>query len=362
MIDLYALARPLLFLLPPEEAHHLSLVALKTGLFPGARSPDDPALRVTLWNRSFPNPVGLAAGFDKDAEVIGPALRLGFGFVEAGTVTPKAQPGNPASRLFRCPAHEAIINRMGFNNKGLEVFRANLGKFLGRRPRPAGLLGISIGMNKDQAEPEKDYCALVRALGPMADYLAVNISSPNTPGLRDLQKKAALSDLLGKIMDERRKSCGSNPPPLLVKLMPDLTDAQQEDIAETLMTSGVDGLILTNTTVARPESLPEGFAKESGGLSGLPLREKATRSIRRFYTLTGGKLPIIGVGGIASGADAYEKIKAGASLVQIYSALVFRGPWLAAQINRELLSLLRRDGFSHIAQATGAEHRRKEAA
>lgn len=361
-MDLYALARPLLFLLPPEDAHHLSLIALKTGLFPGARAPDDPALRVTLWDRNFPNPVGLAAGFDKDAEVIGPALRLGFGFVEAGTVTPKAQSGNPRPRLFRCPEHDAVINRMGFNNKGLEIFRENLSRFLARKPRPAGPVGISIGMNKTQTEPEKDYCALVRALGPMADYLAINISSPNTPGLRDLQKKAALTDLLGRILDERKKSCGPNPPPLLVKLMPDLTDAAQEEIAESVLEAGIDGLILTNTTVSRPGSLPEPFRGETGGLSGAPVREMATRSIRRFYVLTKGRLPIIGVGGISSGADAYEKIRAGASLVQIYSALVFKGPWLAAQINRELLELVKKDGLSHVSEAVGAEHKRQKAA
>lgn len=360
-MDLYALSRPFLFLLPPESAHHLSILALKSGLFPGARSPDDPALRIDLWNRSFPNPVGLAAGFDKNADVVGPLLGLGFGFVEAGTVTPRPQDGNPRPRLFRCPGHEAVINRMGFNNAGMTAFRDNLSRFLGYKPRPAGLVGISIGMNKAQTEPEKDFCALVRALGPMADYLAVNVSSPNTPGLRDLQKKAALTDLLGKLLDERGKSCGSNPPPLLVKLMPDLSDAQQEEIAEAVLAAGIDGLILTNTTVSRPEALPEAFRKETGGLSGRPLREMATRSIRRFYTLTKGALPIVGVGGISSGADAYEKLRAGASLVQIYSALVFKGPWLAAQINRELLALLHRDGFSHISEAVGAEHRQKKA-
>ena len=246
---------------------------------------------------------------------------------------------------------------MGFPNKGLAVFRHNLENFLGKRPRPAGLVGISIGMNKAQTEPEKDYVQLIRALGPMADYLAINVSSPNTPGLRDLQKKEPLTALLGRVMEERARACGSAPPPVLLKLMPDLDEAQSADIAEVAQACAVDGLILTNTTLARPDTLPAGFAAEKGGLSGAPVREASTRMIARFYGLTGGKIPIIGVGGVSTGKDAYEKIKAGASLVQVYTGFVYQGPFIAAQICADLIALLHADGFSHLSQAVGADHR-----
>lgn len=355
MIDLYAIARPFLFKIEPEKAHHLTLTLMKRGLFPRCKSACDPALEQTLWNLRFPNPIGLAAGFDKNAEVIGPAFHLGFGFVEVGTVTPKPQSGNPKPRIFRCPEHQAVINRMGFPNAGVTAFKGNLERFLSQKPRPHGVLGLNIGMNKTQKDPVKDYGALIKMLAPMADYLTVNISSPNTPGLRDLQKREVLLDLLGALKEERRKACGAHPPPLLLKLAPDLDEAQQEELARTALDSEIDGLVLTNTTLERPSALPADFAAEKGGLSGQPLTNKSTGIIRNFYRLTDGKIPIIGVGGVSNGRDAYAKIKAGASLIQLYSALVFKGPSVARSIHEELLAYLKADGLNHIAQAVGTD-------
>jgi len=352
---LYELARPFLHKIDPETAHRLTLKGLKA--LPACKADaDDAALHVKLWNRHFPNPVGLAAGFDKNAEVIAPMFGFGFGFVEVGTVTPKAQDGNPRPRVFRSPADQAVINRMGFPNAGVDSFRHNFEAFLSTKPRPAGVVGINIGMNKDQTEAAKDYCALVRQLGPLADYLTVNISSPNTPGLRDLQKKENLLALLSQIMEERQKSCAQDMPPLLVKLAPDLTEEQQGEIAEAVLQAGIDGLILTNTTLDRPDTLAQPFGGERGGLSGAPVREKSLKVLRNFYSLTNGKIPLIGVGGISSGDDAYDKIRAGASLVQLYTALVFKGPGMVKEIKHTLIRRLKEDGFTHIGQAVGADH------
>ncbi|QQG35913.1 MAG: quinone-dependent dihydroorotate dehydrogenase [Micavibrio aeruginosavorus] len=352
---LFELARPLLHRLDPETAHHLTLKGLKA--LPACKPRrDDAALSVTLWNRSFPNPVGLAAGFDKNAEVMAPMLGFGFGFVEAGTVTPRAQEGNPRPRVFRSARDQAVINRMGFPNQGVDAFRRNLESFLSVKPRPRGIIGINIGMNKDQTDPARDYCALVRQLGPLADYLTVNISSPNTPGLRDLQNKANLLALLAQILEERARACPQDTPPLLVKLAPDLTEEQMSDIAAAALQSGIDGLILTNTTLARPGSLAQPFGAERGGLSGLPLRKNALGVLRRFYELTEGKIPLIGVGGITDGNDAYDRIRAGASLVQLYSALVFQGPDMIKDIKQTLIERLKTDGFNRIEDAIGADH------
>ncbi len=340
-----------------EQAHMLTLKALKLGLVPKPARVNHQALRVSLWNRFFPNPVGLAAGFDKNAEVIGQMLGLGFGFVEAGTVTPKPQEGNPRPRVFRRAEHEAVINRMGFPSVGVAQFKDNLQKFLARKPHPEGVIGVNIGMNKGQTDAASDYTGLIRSLGGMADYLTINISSPNTPGLRDLQQKEPLFDLLGAVMEERDRSCGFNPPPVLVKLSPDLTDEQMVDIAEVLILRKVEGVILTNTTLYRPDELPGDFTAEKGGLSGAPLTDISTGAIRRFYALTDGKLPIIGAGGIMNGVDAYAKIRAGASLVQVYSGLVFHGPDLIRKINLDLLEMIAADGFAHISEAVGADHR-----
>ena len=356
MVDLYPLARPLLFQIDPETAHNMTLKALKAGLVPSCGNAQNETLEQTLWGLKFPNPVGLSAGFDKNAEVIGPMLRLGFGFVEAGTVTPKPQDGNEKPRVFRDPTHDAVINRMGFPNSGMHVFKENLEAFLTKKPRPKGIVGLNIGMNKTQTDPAKDYGALIKMLAPMADYLTVNISSPNTPGLRDLQKREPLLELLGVVKEERRKACGDHPPPILLKLAPDLDDAQCEELAEAVLEAEIDGLILSNTTLARPESLPTDFAGQGGGLSGQPLTQRSTEIIAKFHKLTDGKLPIIGVGGVSNGAQAYDKIKAGASLVQIYSALVFQGPNVAQSVNQELLTCLQQDGFNHISEAVGSAH------
>ncbi len=355
MPGLYDIARPWLFRMDAEQAHGLTLKALKSGLAPKIRAVNDPALEVVLWDRKFPNPVGLAAGFDKNAEAVGALFGFGFGFVEAGTVTPKPQAGNPTPRVFREPGSESVINAMGFPNEGVAAFKANMENFLSRKPRPSGVVGINISINKDQTEPAKDYRVLIHNLAPLADYLTVNISSPNTPGLRDLQKRENLLPLLASIMEERARACASAPPPLLVKLSPDMDDPQQAEIAPVLVEAGVDGLILTNTTLARPAALPRDFAAQKGGLSGPLVRDKATDTIRNFYRLTGGKLPIIGVGGVSSAADAYAKIRAGASLVQLYTALVFKGPGVVKDINTGLVALLQRDGFTRLADAVGAD-------
>lgn len=357
MIDIYKFARPALFKIEPETAHNTLISAMKRGLVRSCSMIEDPALESELWGLKFPNPVGLSAGFDKNAEVIDASLKLGFGFVEAGTVTPQPQQGNPRPRVFRDPANEAVINRMGFPNGGMHRFKDNLEKFLSKKPRPRGIVGLNIGMNKTQKEPVKDYAALIKMLAPMADYLTVNISSPNTPGLRNLQSREVLTEMIGVLQDELAKTCGSHPPPLLVKLAPDLTEEQQEELAQTALDTGIDGLILTNTTLARPEFLPEGFRAEAGGLSGRPLTAASTQIVHNFYALTKGKIPLIGVGGVSSGQDAYDKIKAGASLVQAYSAMVFQGPALAGRINAELLELLKADGYNNISEAIGVAHK-----
>ena len=357
MRTLYNLARCALFKIDAEKAHNMTLKAMKCGLVPTPERINDSALESTLWGLRFPNPIGLAAGFDKNAEVIGPAFRLGFGFVEAGTVTPKQQDGNPKPRVFRDPPNEAVINRMGFPNGGAEVFKENLEKFLSAKERPNGVVGLNIGMNKTQKNPAKDYCFLVRLLAPMADYITINISSPNTPGLRDLQQREPLMELLQAVMEERAKACRTHTPPLLVKLAPDLESVQLEELAEALIDSKVDGVILGNTTLDRPEYLNAKFRAEKGGLSGQPLTDKSTAIIRNFYTLTKGELPIIGVGGVANGRQAYDKIKAGASLVQLYSGMVYKGPTIAHDINKELLSLLSADGHSSITDAIGTAKR-----
>ncbi len=354
---LFKLTKPFLHRMDPETAHQMTLRALQTGLMPCPSRFNDARLKTVLWNRNFPNPVGLAAGFDKNADVVGPMLNIGFGFVEAGTVTPRPQTGNDRPRVFRDTDHEAVINRMGFPNEGSENFRHNIEKFLEAKPRPAGVVGINIGMNKGVEDPAKDYCTLVRQLGNYADYLTVNISSPNTPGLRNLQARENLMPLLARILEERTKTCGKdNAPPLLVKLAPDLNAAQLEDVAACLMEAGVDGVILGNTTLDRPDYLPAHFYEQQGGLSGRPLTEKSTAIISQFYKLTEGKLTIIGAGGISSAEDAYAKIRAGASLVQLYSALVFQGPELVSDILTGLVRLLERDKIDHISKAVGKDH------
>jgi dihydroorotate dehydrogenase len=341
---MFAALRPLLFALDPERAHGLTLAMLRSGLAPRAAA-DDPILATTFAGLSLPNPIGLAAGFDKDVLVPDAMLRLGFGFVECGSVTPRPQAGNPRPRLFRLVDDAAIINRMGFNNLGLEHAITRL---VARRGR-TGIVGINLGANKDAEDRTADYVAGVRAAAALASYVTVNISSPNTPGLRALQDGGALTDLVARVIDAR----GRLAVPLFVKVAPDLEAADFDTIARTAIDGGVDGLIVSNTTISRP-ALASRHAAETGGLSGAPLKPLALAALQGFARATGGALPLIAAGGIASGADAYTRIRAGASAVQLYSALVFEGPGLVGRIKAELAALLRRDGFASIGAAVGA--------
>ena len=357
-MSLFALIRPVLAALDPERAHTLTIRALKAGLGPGGAEPDDPRLSVRLFGRTFANPVGLAAGFDKNAEVYAPMSRIGLGFVEVGSVTPKPQPGNPKPRMFRLPRDRAVINRMGFNNQGAAAAERNLARR--GAVAPGALIGVNLGKNKTSEDAAADYRAGTQALSRHADYLVVNVSSPNTPGLRALQSTDELAAILDAVKAARQDG-PSGPPPVLVKIAPDLTD---EDIADLsafalkgLDGGTMDGLIVSNTTIARPDSLAErAAAGEAGGLSGAPLFERSTDVLRAFYTETSGRVPLVGVGGISGGEDAYAKIRAGASLVQLYTALAYQGPGLIAEIKRDLLRLMQADGFTRITAAIGADH------
>ena len=351
----YGAARPLLHLLSPESAHSVAIWALKNGFTGRASEPDDPILATRVWELSFPNPVGLAAGFDKHAEVMDAMLALGFGFVETGSVTPLPQPGNPKPRLFRLDADQAVINRFGFNSKGLAHFSSRL-----RARQRVGIVGANVGKNRDAPDAAADYVTGITQVCGLADYLVCNVSSPNTPGLRSLQARAQIEALIQRVLEARYNAAPdkNNLPPLLAKVGPDLDEVQVQDIAEVALATKIDGLIVGNTTVTRPHSLRSRYAQEPGGLSGPPLMSLATQCLSNMYRLTGGKLPLIGCGGVASGADAYAKVRAGASLVQLYSALVFHGPGLVARIKRDLAACLRADGFKSVADAVGADHSR----
>ena len=342
----FSLARPMLHALDAERAHGLTIAALRVGLAPAAASRTRPALAQRLFGLDFPNPLGLAAGFDKNAEVAGAALRLGFGFVEVGTVTPKPQVGNPKPRLFRLAEDRAVINRMGFNNDGHERVRARLAQ------SRSGIIGVNIGANKDAEDRAADYVAGYRCFASLADYITVNISSPNTPGLRNLQGKGELEILLARLAEAREKERVH--PPLLLKIAPDLSEAELEQVAATSLAGPVDGVIISNTTISRPP-LHSHHAGEIGGLSGRPLFALATRQLARFYLMTGGELPLIGVGGIEDAETAWMKIRAGASLLQLYSALVYKGPALIEEILLGLSSKLVDAGYGVIEEAVGCE-------
>jgi dihydroorotate dehydrogenase len=345
--------RPLLFALPPETAHGLALAAVKGRWFPASPTLRHPELTVKEFGLTFPNPIGLAAGFDKNARVADVLFRHGFGFVEVGTVTPKPQVGNRLPRLFRLVEDEAVINRLGFNNDGLKkcVRRLSL------RNKKAGIVGANIGKNKDSADVIDDYAQGLQAVYSVADYVTINISSPNTPGLRALQKRAALEQLLTALSATRDASAAvhGHRVPLLLKVAPDLDMQEKQDIADKAPECGIDGLIIANTTISRPTDLKNWNAAEQGGLSGKPLFDLSTQALIDFYKLTRGKIPLIGVGGIASGEDAYKKIRAGATLVQLYTALVYQGFGLIRRIEDGLLECLKRDGFAHISEAVGAD-------
>lgn len=340
-------ATGLLRALAPEAAHKASLKAAQLARFLPSQA-DDPRLAISLFGLSFPNPVGLAAGYDKDAEAFAPLARFGFGFVECGTVTPLPQKGNPKPRLFRLTEDLAVINRMGFNNEGLEAFAARLAARKGTQ-----IVGANIGANKDAKDRVADYRRGFARLAGLSDYITVNISSPNTPGLRGLQDKDSLRELLSALAEDRARANISIP--LLLKIAPDLDMVALDDIAGVLREISIDGLIVSNTTLARPASLKSPHAKEQGGLSGAPLFRPSTEILKQMRKRLGTRLPLVGVGGIASGADAYAKIRGGASLVQLYSALVYEGPGLVARIKRELISLLERDGFANVSEAVGAD-------
>jgi dihydroorotate dehydrogenase len=354
MPNLYPVTRPALRRLAPEAAHELTLRALELGAgrFLGAAAapdPDPPVLAQRLWGLDFANSVGLAAGYDKDARVPDAMLHLGFGFVEVGTVTPRPQPGNPKPRLFRLEQDQAIINRLGFNSGGLDAACDRLS----RRIR-SGIVGVNLGKNRDTDDAVDDYAEGILRAARLADYLVVNVSSPNTPGLRELQHRAMLGSLLDRLLSVR-ETTGCRVP-LLLKIAPDLTAEECGDIAQIALKAGIDGMIVSNTTVERPPDLVSRHAHEAGGLSGRPLFASSTALLAEMYRLTQGRLPLIGVGGIASAEDAYAKIRAGASLVQLYTALVFEGPDLVGRLKSGLASLLRRDGFGSIAEAVGTAH------
>ncbi len=351
-MDLYKYFRSFLMRLDPEKAHQLTLRILKTGAGPH-QVVDNPALFVNLWGREFHNPLGLAAGFDKDAEVISSLFNMGFGFVEVGTVTPVAQGGNPKPRIFRDADNKSVINRMGFPGKGLANFWQNVAFYRAKFKGIQGILGVNIGINKEAASPYSDYRHCIEQLAEYADYITVNVSSPNTAGLRDLQGEEVLDKLLAGLVKVR--DAAAKRPPLVLKVAPDLEPAQRASIAELLQKHSIDGLIVGNTTVTRPDKLDAKLKEEKGGLSGQLLRDLATERIADFYNLTGGRLPIIGAGGIASAADAYAKIRAGATLVQVYTGLIYEGPQLVPDILNGLVDLLQNDGFTHISQAVGID-------
>lgn len=347
---LYKAIYPAIRLLDPEMAHTLTIMALQSGLAGllfNDRGTQSPILRTRVFGLDFPNPVGLAAGFDKHSEIPDAILKLGFGFTEAGTVTPLPQPGNPKPRLFRLAEDRAVINRFGFNSQGLAPFKRRLEKRQASRGKAPGIFGANLGANKESKDRVQDYVTGLETLDGLADYFTINISSPNTPGLRGLQDKSELVDLVDRI-----KAVGVKAP-LLLKIAPDVSDEELEEICQVVVEKKMDGLIISNTTLERPETLKSKHAGEAGGLSGAPLFERSTERLARAYRLTGGKIPLVGVGGISSGREAYSKILAGASLVQLYSAMVFEGPALVQKVKSELELCLRADGFASVSDAVG---------
>lgn len=343
---LFRLIRPAIFALDSETGHRLALRVLAA--LPSRPPAPAGALAVEVAGLTFPNPVGVAAGFDKDAEVPDALLGLGFGFTEVGSITPLPQAGNPKPRLFRLVEDGAVINRMGFNNGGAD---AALARLKARAGRP-GIVGVNIGANKDSADRIADYAVMARMMAPFSSYLCVNISSPNTPGLRALQDESALTGLLDAVIAARDEAGGTAP--IFLKVAPDLEPADIDAIARIAIDKALGALVVSNTTISRP-ALRSHHAGETGGLSGAPLRQLATQRLRDFRKATGGAIPLVGVGGIATAEHAWERIRAGASLVQLYSAMVYEGPGLGARIARGLEGLMRRDGFASIAEAVGSE-------
>lgn len=349
---LFDLLRPAIHSLDPERAHRLTIAGLRLApnLSASATRAKPSILATRVAGLEFPNPVGLAAGFDKDAEVPDAILGMGFGFTEVGSITPLPQAGNPKPRLFRLSEDKAVINRMGFNNGGGEAALERLNRRAGR----PGIVGVNIGANKDSEDRVADYAKMAAMMAPVASYLAVNISSPNTPGLRALQDESALTGLLDAVIEARDGAMASDAPPIFLKVAPDLEPADVDAIARIALDRKLSALIISNTTIDRP-SLQSRHREETGGLSGAPLKAKALERVREFRKATGGAIPLIGVGGISNAEDAWERIRAGASLIQLYSAMVYEGPGLARKIARGLEPLMRRDGLENIEQAVGSE-------
>ena len=345
---MFSILRPFLFNLDPETAHDLTIKSLKFNYLPSKmfEVEDEQILNIELLGKNFPNPIGLAAGFDKSAEVYNSTLKLGFGFVEIGTVTPLKQLGNPKPRIFRLEDDGALINRLGFNNDGVDIIRSRI-----KAEKRKGILGINIGPNKNTKDQKNDFCLGLKNFFDLADYITLNISSPNTDGLRDFHEEQKLKDLLlmlNKIKKENKTNI-----PLLIKISPDISDDYIPDITDIALKNDISGLILTNTTISHRDKLINKFKKEEGGLSGEPLQQISTNIIKKFYKQLNGKIPIIGVGGINSGKSAYEKIIAGASLLQLYTGLVYKGPSLVKNIKKELIQILKEDGLNNITEAIG---------
>lgn len=360
-------AMPAIRLLDPETAHVLAIKSAAWGLAPRDKKPDDPVLHTVVWGRSLSNPLGIAAGYDKHAEAPDATFDFGAGFIEIGTVTPEPQEGNPKPRMFRLTEDYAVINRYGFNSEGLDAVKNRLDARLANGRDETGLersrlLGVNVGKNKTTTSLSDDFVKGIETLGPYADFIVVNVSSPNTPGLRALQGKEQLQQLVRDAQAARDKLVmkGGRPlPPLLVKIAPDLTEEDKRDIADVALAAKLDGLVVSNTTISRPDSLKSAHKNEVGGLSGKPLFGMATECLRDMYRLTGGKMLLIGAGGVCTGEDAYAKIKAGASLVEVYSSLAYGGPHLAMRIKRELAQLLKRDGYKSVSEAVGADFKTK---
>ena len=338
---------PLLRRFDAEAVHDFSLWALRRGLAGHASQIDDPVLSTQALGLTFSNPIGLAAGFDKNAVAVEPLMRLGFGFVETGTVTPRPQAGNSKPRLDRLEPDRAVINRMGFNNGGLNAYVRNLAGLSQR----SAILGANVGINKDGADPERDYPALIAAVGPLVDYATINVSSPNTPGLRDLQTEDRLRSILRAVAEVPNK------PPILVKVAPDLSDEGLKAVVETAVTEGVQGLIVGNTTLSRPAGITSRLIRKDGGLSGAPLFALSTRMLARAFLFAEGRLTLIGAGGVFDARDALLKIRAGASLVQLYTGFAYQGPALIPRMKRELADSLKKAGYSKVQDAVGSDAR-----
>ena len=338
-------------LLPPELAHNITINLLKYLKFK-SNNLDNPILSQHIFGLDFPNPIGLAAGFDKNAEVIKSMFSFGFGFVEIGTVTPQPQPGNNQPRVFRLNEDNAIINSLGFNNKGSVKVKKNLKRnrnnFINNK-----IVGVNIGKNKNSLNDIDDYLHLIEELGTLSSYITINISSPNTEGLRNLQLRGNIENFIKKIMKKRDEIESINTKPVLIKISPDLTEDQLRDIALISLANNVDGLVLTNTTIKRNQKLKSKYAIRNGGLSGPPLFENSNLVLKKMYSLTNGQIPLIGVGGITSGSDCYVKLKSGASLVQLYTALIYSGPYLVSKMNKELVDLIKTDGYKNISEVIG---------